>query len=290
MQLCAECLSPPSDSIAHASVQPVSGPVAGRHIRKLSIYQHRHKIPRLLPLCLPPPLKTQRRSGLSLKCPSRRPQTDRIPSGSWIVSGTEGPGPGPTAAATARGYLGLYFLGEFCFGDLHPPPPPAPPRGVNSLRDPCTPSQLPPAKPSLQLPTAQKGKPGAARAWEAALGLTPRWREPCPLLARPRRVWETSSQNLEASVGASVKGRRRQPGCPTGSKLWAWNPHLQGRYSPVGGQGGVAGRPATYGLTAPTLPQVEAGIASITSLKGDRTSILYDQTARLSQNSIIQPA
>ena len=58
----------------------------------------------------------------------------------------------------------------------------------------------------------------------------------------------------------------------------------------MGGQGGVAEQPATYGLTTPTLPQVEAGITSITSLKGDGTSILYDQTARLSQNSITQPA
>lgn len=37
------------------------------------------------------------------------------------------------------------------------------PQGVNSLRDPCTPSQLPQAKPSLQLPTARKGKPGGAK-------------------------------------------------------------------------------------------------------------------------------
>lgn len=92
------------------------------------------------------------------------------------------------------------------------------PRGVNSLSNPCTPSQFPQAKPSLQLPTARKGKPGGARAWEAALGLTRRWREPCPLLARPCRVREVSSQDLEPSVGASVKRRRRQPSCPTGSK------------------------------------------------------------------------
>ena len=287
MQLCTERLSPPSDSIAHGSVQPVSGPVAGRHIRKLSVYQHRHKIPRLLPLPTPTPEDSE--EVRSLPEMSQPPSPDRQNS-IWVLDCfRDGGAWARTDSGGNSKWVSEPLLPwEFCFWDLHPHP--APPWGVNSLRDPCTPSQLPPAKPSLQLPTAQKGKPGAARAWEAALGLTPRWREPCPLLARPRRVWETSSQNLEPSVGASVKGRRRQPGCPTGSKLWAWNPHLQGRYSPVGAQGGVAGRPATYGLTAPTLPQVEAGITSVTSLRGDGTSILYDQTARLSQNSIIQPA
>ena len=57
MQLCAESLPPPSDSTAHGLVQPVSGPVAGRHVRRLSVYQHRHKMPRLLPLCLPRPCR-----------------------------------------------------------------------------------------------------------------------------------------------------------------------------------------------------------------------------------------
>lgn len=35
---------------------------------------------------------------------------------------------------------------------------------VNSLRDPQCLSQLPPATPSLQLSTARKGEPGAAKA------------------------------------------------------------------------------------------------------------------------------
>ena len=43
--------------------------------------------------------------------------------GSCIVSGMEGPGPGPTAAATESGYLSLYCLGSSAFGTYTPTPP-----------------------------------------------------------------------------------------------------------------------------------------------------------------------
>lgn len=200
MQLCAElCLPSSAQHTGRCGQCPALGLAA---IRKLSVYQHRHEIPRLPPLC--PPGSCRLRGGRpSWNCPSRHPQTDRIPvQGSWIVSGMEGRGGiwAPTA------------LGSSAFGTHTSSPPPA---GVNSLRDPCTSSQLPSAKPSAA-PDSPKGLTWSSKGLGGCSGPNPQMRNCAPLLAKPHRVWETSSQNLEPSVGASVKGRRRQPGCPTG--------------------------------------------------------------------------
>ena len=160
-----------------------------------------------LPAPHPAPADTKRRSGLSLNCPGRQPPRDRLPDGSWPFPGTPGPGPGPMVEAATEGAPGHPLLQ----GGLRGGPSRG---GIHCCEFPQGPpclSQLPPATPSLQLSTARKGEPGAAKALGGCSGPDSQMGGTVP--SAGQAPWSLGNQQQES--GAFCRSICKA-GCPNG--------------------------------------------------------------------------